>query len=37
VNCVRWAPATNDAAVAGQLLASAGDDGLVKIWRLLDN
>jgi len=37
VNCVRWAPATNDAAVAGQLLASAGDDGLVKIWRLLEN
>jgi WD40 repeat protein len=30
VNCVRWRP------VGERLLASAGDDGAVKLWRLVD-
>lgn len=35
INCVRWspaAPADNDGAL---LLASAGDDGLVRVWRFV--
>ncbi len=31
VNCVKW---RSGSGAGQQLLASAGDDGLIKIWRL---